>query len=151
MSLKIANSALQLDLLTNYRSYVKKYFSHPQLIALMEFPVIFLGASPKNIPAMYSLMSYGGYVLGTKYPMGGFYRLVTAMKSVAEKQGAQFHFNHIVEKIIVQNNRVTSLVVNGTTLEFDAVIASSDYHHSESLLETPYRNYVEQYWSKNSV
>ena len=48
------------------------YFSNPKLRTLMEFPVIFLGASPKNIPALYSLMNYGGYALGTKYPMGGF-------------------------------------------------------------------------------
>ena len=148
MSLKIAKSALKLDLLTNYRTYVKRYFSHPKLIALMEFPVIFLGGSPKTIPALYSLMNYGGYVLGTKYPMGGFYRLVTAMKTVAEKQGAQFHFNHPVEKIITGNNRVTSLVVNGSTLNFDAVIASSDYHHTESLLEETYRNYNDDYWGK---
>ena len=46
----------------------------------MEFPVIFLGASPKDIPAMYSLMNYGGYALGTWYPMDGFYELILAMK-----------------------------------------------------------------------
>jgi phytoene desaturase len=148
ISPKIVRSALQLDLFTNYRSYVKKYFSNPKLIALMEFPVIFLGASPKKIPALYSLMNYGGYVLGTKYPMGGFYRLVTAMKSVAEKYGARFYFDHTVEKLMIENSRVTSLVVNGKTRSFDAVIASSDYHHSESLLEKRYRNYDEQYWTK---
>ena len=64
----------------------------------MEFPVIFLGASPQQIPALYSLMNYGGYVLGTKYPMGGFYQLVLAMKEVGEKQGVKFHFNHEVQK-----------------------------------------------------
>src|SRR5690606_11274033 len=92
-SLKIAKSALKLDLLTNFRTYVAKYFKNEKLRALMEFPVIFLGASPQNIPALYSLMNYGGYALGTHYPMGGFYQLVLAMKEVAEKQGATFHFN----------------------------------------------------------
>ena len=80
ISLKIAKSALKLDLLSNFRSYVSRYFSNPKLRTLMEFPVIFLGASPKNIPALYSLMNYGGYALGTKYPMGGFYQLVLAMQ-----------------------------------------------------------------------
>jgi phytoene desaturase len=86
-SLKIAGSALKLDLLSDFRKYVSGYFDDPKLRSLMEFPVIFLGASPKHIPALYSLMNYGGYVLGTKYPMGGFYQLVLAMKEVAEKQG----------------------------------------------------------------
>lgn len=146
MSPKIAGSALKLDLLSSFRSYVSRYFTHPKLRMLMEFPVIFLGASPKNIPALYSMMNYGGYVLGTWYPMGGFYELVKAMKYVAEAQGAIFHFNQKVEKIIIEENRAVAIQVNGQTLEFDAVIASSDYHHTETLLEEHQRNYKEEYW-----
>ena len=109
ISPKIAKSALKLDLLTNFRSYVAKYFKNEKLRTLMEFPVIFLGATPKNIPALYSLMNYGGYALGTHYPIGGFYQLVLAMKSVAEKQGAIFHFNSKVEKIHTDN--ITAIFV----------------------------------------
>lgn len=147
MSLKILWSAFKLDLLSDFRSYVSKYFKHPYLRALMEFPVIFLGASPKDIPAMYSLMNYGGYGLGTWYPVGGFYQLVLAMKKVAENEGAQFHFNQSVEKIVVKDGQATSLLVNGELLTFDAVIASSDYHHTEQLLDENLRNYTEEYWS----
>jgi len=147
---KIAVSALKLDLLTNFRKYVSKYFKNPKLQALMEFPVIFLGASPKNIPALYSLMNYGGYVLGTHYPMGGFYSLVSAMKKVAENQGAHFHFNHSIEKIHVENNRAVSIEVNGKILEFDSIIASSDYHHTESLLDEQYKNYNDDYWKNRT-
>ena len=147
---KIAVSALKLDLLTNFRKYVSKYFKNPKLQALMEFPVIFLGASPKNIPALYSLMNYGGYVLGTHYPMGGFYSLVSAMKKVAENQGVHFHFNHSIEKIHVENNRAVSIETNGKILEFDSIIASSDYHHTESLLDAEYKNYDENYWKNRT-
>lgn len=150
ISLKIAKSAIKLDLLTKFRTYVAKYFKSKKLRTLMEFPVIFLGASPKNIPALYSLMNYGGYVLGTHYPMGGFYQLVLAMKKVAEKQGAVFHFNKTVESINTQNSKVTSLTINGETYEFDAVIASSDYHHTETLLNEDLRNYSEAYWQKRT-
>lgn len=150
VSLKIAKSAWKLDLLTNFRAYVAKYFKTEKLKTLMEFPVIFLGASPKNIPALYSLMNYGGYALGTHYPIGGFYQLVLAMKKVAEKQGAIFHFDSNVDKINVRNGIVHSLTVNGKELRFDAVIASSDYHHAETLLEEEYRNYTEDYWRKRT-
>lgn len=150
ISPKIAKSVLKFDLLTNFRTYVARYFKNEKLRTLMEFPVIFLGASPKNIPALYSLMNYGGYALGTHYPMGGFYQLVLAMKSVAEKQGAKFHFNKTVECINTQNGEVKSLTINGENIEFDAVIASSDYHHTESLLDSEFRNYDEQYWKKRT-
>ncbi len=149
-SLKIAFSALKLNLLTNFRSYVARYFKNPKLRALMEFPVIFLGASPRNIPAMYSLMNYGGYVLGTYYPMGGFYQLVLAMQKVAESQGAVFNFNKTVEKINVEDGKITSLTINGDKYFFDAVIASSDYHHTESLLDEGLKNYNEAYWQRKT-
>ena len=147
---KIAKSALKLDLLTNFRSSVARYFKSEKLRTLMEFPVIFLGASPKNIPALYSLMNYGGYALGTHYPLGGFYQLVLAMKKVAENQGANFHFNKTVERINTQNDKVKSLTINGADYAFDAVVASSDYHHTETLLDREYRNYDEDYWKKKT-
>lgn len=146
----IAANALKLDLLSNFRRYVKKYFSHPWLIALMEFPVIFLGAAPQNIPALYSLMNYGGYALGTWYPMGGFYQLVSAMKEIAALQGVRFYFNHPVDQIVTKDNQVSSLIIHGEEYVFDAVIASSDYHHTETLLELPERNYDEAYWQSRT-
>ena len=150
VSPKIAKSALKLDLLSNFRSYVAKYFKNEKLRTLMEFPVIFLGASPKNIPALYSMMNYGGYALGTHYPMGGFYQLVLAMKLVAEKQGAIFHFNKYVEKIHTKNKKATSLQINGEIIDFDYVVASSDYHHTETMLDENVRNYTEDYWQKKT-
>lgn len=142
--------ALQLDLLTDFRSYVKKYFTHPQLRALMEFPVIFLGAPPERIPALYSLMNYGGYVLGTHYPMGGFYEVVKAMHTVGKNLGVRYRLNAEVKAIHTENNKVTSLTINGNLESFDAVIASSDYAHTETLLPPAYRNYGEEYWKSRT-
>jgi len=147
---KIAKSALKLNLLLSFRNYVAKHFKDKKLRTLMEFPVIFLGASPKNIPALYSLMNYGGYALGTHYPKGGFYQLVLAMKKVAENQGATFHFNKTVESIHSLNGEVRSLTIGGEAYEFDAVIASSDYHHTETLLDKSHRNYTEEYWQSRT-
>ena len=150
ISPKIAKNALKLDLLSNFRSYVGKYFKNEKLRTLMEFPVIFLGASPKNIPALYSLMNYGGYALGTHYPKGGFYQLVLAMKNVAEKQGVIFHFNQTVESINTEKDKVKSLTINGDIHKFDTIIASSDYHHTETLLNKEHRNYTEAYWESKT-
>ena len=90
---------MKLDLLTNYRSYISRYFKHPYLQSIMEFPVIFLGASPKNIPALYSLMNYGGYQLGTWYPMGGFYKLVEAMEAIAKREGVKIYTNQPLRSV----------------------------------------------------
>lgn len=148
MTWDILKSALRLDLFTDFRSFVKKYFKHPKLQALMEFPVIFLGASPQQIPAMYSLMNYGGYALGTKYPLGGFYKIIEGMVSVAESQGAVFHYNQPITKINTSANHVTSVVSGDTLIETDTVVASADYNHIENMLSESNRNYSETYWDK---
>lgn len=151
VSPKIAKSALKLDLLSNFHNFVRKYFRDPKLIMLMEFPVIFLGAAPKDIPALYSLMNYGGYKLGTWYPMGGFSKIIDAMAEVAEDQGIRFHLNSNIDSIKIIQNKATGLSVNGEEIEFDTIIASSDYYHTEnSLLPEKYRNYTEDYWKKRT-
>ena len=151
VSPKIAKSALKLDLLSNFHKFVRKYFKDPKLIMLMEFPVIFLGAAPKDIPALYSLMNYGGYKLGTWYPMGGFSKIIDAMSEVAYDQGVQFHLNSNIDAIKIDKNKASAISVNGTDIEFDTVIASSDYHHTENtLLPKEYRNYTEDYWKKRT-
>lgn len=145
----LIKGAFRLQVFSSFSKHVRKYFSHPKLIALMEFPVLFLGAMPQDTPALYSLMNYAGLKLGTWYPQGGFGKVIEAMKTVAEKNGTHFHLNATVEKIEIENNRAKNLVVNGERFSCDAIIASADYHHVESkLLPKEFRNYDERYWEK---
>lgn len=150
VDIKIAKSALKMDLLTNFRSYTQKFFKHPQLQALMEFPVIFLGASPKNIPALYSMMNYGGYELGTWYPLGGFAELVKAMVAIAEEQGVKFLTNHEVLSVDIKEKKIQTLHTNQGDYKVDAVIGGSDYAHTETLLPKEFRNYKDSYWEKKT-
>ena len=147
----LIKGALRLQVFSSFSKHVRKYFSNPRLIALMEFPVLFLGATPEDTPALYSLMNYAGLKLGTWYPVGGFGKVIKAMMTVAEKNGATFNFNSEAEKIEIENNKVKNIIVNGGVFECDAVIASADYHHVESkLLSKQFRNYSEGYWQKKT-
>ncbi|MFZ4798607.1 MAG: phytoene desaturase family protein [Bacteroidia bacterium] len=145
----LIKGAFRLQVFSSFSKHVRKYFSNPKLIALMEFPVLFLGAMPQDTPALYSLMNYAGLKLGTWYPLGGFGKVIDGMVSVAQKNGVVFHNNAAVEKIEIENNLVKSIIVNGENQNFDAIIASADYHHVENkLLPKEYRNYDENYWNK---
>lgn len=149
--LDLLKGMFRLQVFSSFSKHVRAYFSHPKLIALMEFPVLFLGAMPQDTPALYSLMNYAGLKLGTFYPMGGFGKVIEAMKQVGEKNGVLFHVNSEVTQIKIQDSKATHLVVNNESLAFDAIIASADYHHVESkLLPSEYRNYKEAYWGKKT-
>ncbi len=148
---KIVKEAFRLQIFSSFSKHVRKYFSNPKLISLMEFPVLFLGAMPQDTPALYSLMNYAGFKLGTWYPLGGFGKVIDFMKLICERQGTTFHFQSPVEKIIVEQNLVQSILVNGEKINFDAVIGSADYHHIETdLLPADGRNYTEKYWNKKT-
>jgi phytoene desaturase len=140
-----------LTLLSSFSGHVRKYFSHPKLIALMEFPVLFLGAMPEETPALYSLMNYAGLKLGTWYPQGGFGKVIDSLVEIASRNGTTFHFNSPVEKIIVENGETTAVVVNGERISCDAVLASADYHYVENeLLPKHLVNYQDTYWQKKT-
>lgn len=139
---------LKMDMFLNMRQYIGRFFKDPYLRIAMEFPVIFLGSKPNKIPAMYSLMNYGGYKLGTWYPMGGFVKIIDAMYQVALKMGVKFEWNADVSKINVQDKNVNSLTINGVEKHCDYLISSADYHFTETLLDTTYRNYNNSYWEK---
>jgi phytoene desaturase len=147
----LIRGALRLQVFSSFSRHVRQYFSHPKLIALMEFPVLFLGAMPQETPALYSLMNYAGLKLGTWYPKGGFGKVIEGMMSVAFENGSYFHFNSEIEKIVIEGNKATGIIINGREIACDAVIASSDYHHTENdLLPPQYRNYPEAYWEKKT-
>lgn len=137
----------KLQVFTNFSKHVKKYFTNPQLVALMEFPVLFLGAMPEETPALYSLMNYAGLKLGTWYAKGGFATVIDAMKTVAERQGVKFRTNAEVKNLKVNKDLVSEVKTSKGSVTYDAVIAAADYHHVEqALLEEKYRNYDEKYW-----
>ena len=129
---------------------VRKQFNNEKLIQILEFPVLFLGAKPSNTPAFYSFMNYADFGLGTWHPKGGMYQVVLGMKTLAESLGVKINTNANVEKILVQNNSATGLVVNGDKITADIVLSGADYHHTETLLPLKLRQYSETYWSKKT-
>ena len=131
-------------------SEVRKNFKNPKLISTLEFPVLFLGAKPNQTPSFYSFMNFADFGLGTWHPKGGMYEIIKAMKSLAESLGVTINTNCNVEKINVLNGNAVGLEVNGNSIESDVVLSGADYHHSETLLDTKYRQYSESYWDKRT-
>jgi len=132
------------------RQQVRKMFSHPHLVKLLEFPVLFLGAKPGNIPAFYNFMNYADLGLGTWYPKNGMFSVVEAMVTLARELGVKFETGMNVENIVVEKGQVAGLNANGEFYRCDLLISGADYHHTEKLLEQKYRVYSEHYWSKKT-
>ncbi len=149
---RVIIGSLRLSLFSNFSKHVRKYFKHPNIIELLEFPVLFLGAKPSKTPALYSLMNYADIKLGTWYPKGGMHEIIKALKNLAEELGVKFHTDAEVEKIVVDDNQNAKIQIKGKILDFDLLVAGADYHHVEQhLLEKKYRKYDDAYWQNRTM
>ena len=144
---KLLYDVVRMDVFQSMSRHVRRYFKHPKLIQLMEFPVLFLGALPQNTPALYSLMNYADMALGTWYPKGGMFKIVEALVSLAEELGVKILTDHEVKSIKTQSSKVSVVETNQGDFQADVVVAGADYHHVETkLLDAADRNYSDQYW-----
>ncbi|RYZ98704.1 MAG: phytoene desaturase [Sphingobacteriaceae bacterium] len=152
LDIELIRKSFGIQLLSSMRSHVRKYFKNPKLVKLLEFPVLFLGATPQNTPAMYSMMNYADLVLGTWYPQGGMNEIVKAIVSIAISLGVEIRTSTEVTKIEVQNNRVSNIVTNKGDIKADYVISGADYEHTDQqLIDEGHRNYTPKYWDKRTM
>ena len=150
---ELIKGVFKLDLFQSMKTHIARYFKHPYIQFLMEFPVLFLGALPENTPALYSLMNYADIKGGTWYPEFGMYSIVDGMVKVAKSLGVQFKLGEEVMHVVVENGTANKVVtkINDTGVDniysFDVLIGAGDYHHIETnLLEKKYQSYSKKYW-----
>ena len=146
---RVLKSLFRLQLFQPMSTHVRKLFKNEKLIKLLEFPVLFLGATPQNTPALYSLMNYADLSLGTWYPMGGMFKIIEGMVSLAKEKGVKIILNQEVKNITVPNGHATSVVTADKEYSADVVVGAADYHHVDQLLlESDKQNYSKKYWDK---
>jgi phytoene desaturase len=147
LDFKLIIKSFQIQLFTSLRTEVRKRFKHPHLIQLLEFPVLFLGSTPDKTPALYSMMNYADLSLGTWYPMGGMNKIVEAFVKICEQLNVEIRCNEEVKQILVLENKARKVITQNNVFEADAVVAGSDYEHTEqNLLSEENRQYDSNYW-----
>ena len=150
--LSVLKNALKLDVFKSVEKDVARRFSSDKARSILNFPVLFLGEMPSNIPSLYTLMNYADLELGTWYPEGGMHALAKALESIARKEGVEFHFNTQVEAIEAADGAATGISTSKGTHNFDAIIGGADYHHIEQkLIPAKYRRYSPEYWNKRKL
>jgi phytoene desaturase len=116
------------------------YFDDPRLKAAFTFQDMYMGLSPFEAPATFSMMQYAELAQGVWYPRGGMYRIVEALMEIALKEGVEFEYNVAVERIEVGGSAAKGVKLeDGRFLSADVVIANADlpYVYKELLPEDP--------------
>lgn len=150
--IEMMSGMLRMDIFTSVRKHISKFFRHPGIRQLLEFPILFLGAMPANTPALYTLMNYADIKGGTWYPMGGMYNVVDGMYRLAKELGVKFVFQEEVTGLNISGNRISGVLTKDNEYPADVVIGSADYHFIEqTLLPEKYRTYSPAWWQKRKL
>lgn len=149
--MRILKGLFKLQLLSSFSKYIRKYFKNEKILSLLEFPILFLGAMPKDTPALYSLMNYADISLGTWYPMGGMYHFIAAFEKIAKENGVKILTNNEVTGIKKENGSVTHVSTIHGDIETDILISGADYQHTDDKILDTEANYSAEYWDKRTM
>lgn len=147
----LKNGAKMLQLgTTSVHRYVSGFVRDQRLQQVLEYPMVFLGSSPFEAPAIYSLMSALDFDSGVYYPMGGMYTIIESLVAIGKEVGVRYHKKAEVKRIVIKDGHATGIQLeSGETIEADIIISNSDLHHTETKLVSPaYQSYPASYWKK---
>ncbi len=133
--------------------YVNRFFSSERAKKIIQYNIVFLGGSPKNTPAIYSVMTHVDFNLGVWYPMGGFGSVVNALEKLCKELGVEVKIKTNVKKIrIARNGLADRVITDKSEYEADIVLANADYQFVESkLLDKKHQSYPQAFWQKKTL
>jgi phytoene desaturase len=110
-----------------HTDYAARFFKDPRLLMAFTFQDMYMGLSPYDSPATYSLMQSKELAGGVWYPLGGMNRVGEALAAIAEKLGVQFMYDAHVEQILIEGDHATGVrLADGDVLPADTVVANAD-------------------------
>jgi phytoene desaturase len=117
----------QLKALQKHYANTSRFFKDDRLRAAFTFQNMYLGLSPYDAPASYSLLQYTELAEGVWFPRGGMYQAIRSLAGIAEGLGVRFRYNAEVSRIDVAGTRATGVTLaSGERLRADAVVANAD-------------------------
>jgi len=118
---------LRLKALIRHYDNIDHYFHDNRLKAAFTFQNMYMGVSPFDAPAIFSLLQYTELADGIWYPMGGMHQVIQALTGIAEKCGVRLLYNTPVEQIDVDGRRTTGVTLSdGRQIQADILVANAD-------------------------
>lgn len=113
--------------LGDLQKLVGRYFSDERLRQSFSFQTLYLGLSPYDSLAVYSLLPYVEIAGGIHYPMGGMHRLPAALERLATELGVRFRYGVEVARLERAAGAVSGVVLqNGERVGADLVVMNAD-------------------------
>lgn len=127
LSVRALGLLLRVKPLLNHYRNMAAYFDEPRLKSAFTFQDLYVGLSPFDAPATFSLLPYTELAHGVWYPSGGMYSIVETLTDLARDAGVEFHFGSSVSQINTNANHASGVsLADGSHLDADVVLANAD-------------------------
>ena len=125
-----------------------RYFRSEEVRRAMSFSCMYMGMSPFDAPATYSLLQYAEYAKAVWYPKGGFQAVPAAFEKIAKEYGAKFQYNTSVSKILIDESKKSVQGVelqDGQKIYADIVVSNADlvWTYNNLLPPSNYATYLQ--------
>ncbi len=128
-SLKFLKKFYTIDSFNTLHQRNCKSFDNKQVVQLFDRYATYNGSDPYQTPATLKVISHLEHNVGAFFPVKGMYSIVEALEQLAKEQGVVFHYNSLVEKIILDGNAVKGLKISDNELLFDMIVCDTDIRH----------------------
>jgi phytoene desaturase len=127
INLKNVGLLLKLKTYVKHTTYIKKFFSNQRLQMAFTFQNIYVGQSPYEAPAFFSMLPGAEITEGALFPKGGMHRIVESLLDLSAKQNVAIHYKKPVDRIITNGEKVDGvLLTDGTIISADLVVGNAD-------------------------
>jgi len=127
VNLKNVMLLIKLKTYIKHHRYIARFFKHPHLKMAYTFQNIYIGQSPFDSPALFSMLPAAELTEGSLFPVGGMYNIVEKLIALAQSLGVQFEYNKTVTKIIIEEKKAKGIrLLEGTEINADVVVANAD-------------------------
>jgi len=136
--INLGNVKLLFQIKTHIRhmTYIRQFFKNSMLQVAFTFQNIYVGQNPFTAPALFSMLPAAELSEGSLYPMGGMYKIIEKLLSMATELGVEIQYNKAVMRINVDTNIATGLLFeDGSEVDTDLIVANADlpYVYTELL------------------
>jgi len=114
------------------------YFKEEKLRICFTFQSKYLGMSPWECPAAFTIIPFVEHEYGIYHVIGGLNQISKAMAQIVKEENGAVITDQKVKKIETSGNKVTGVQLqDGKKLAFDKVIVNADFGYSMSRLFEP--------------
>ncbi|MGM0442052.1 MAG: phytoene desaturase family protein [Elusimicrobiota bacterium] len=121
----------QLSLNRTLYENLGRYFDAEELKMAFTFQAKYLGMSPWDCPALFTILSYMEYKYNIYHVTGGLNEISKAMSKIVKEEGGKINYNSKVEKILTSGKDVTGIELeSGEQIKADEVILNADFGYA---------------------